>query len=132
VRRVLEPAAARLAAQRVDDATLAELEELLARLDAAPTQPERIPFDTAFHALVASQSGNATLASMLGAVSTSTMRVKGWRVVDEQGAARSAAQHREILDALRARDADRAEAAALIHVSTTEESLRRAQSEDEG
>lgn len=132
VRRILEPAAARLAAERMDEDTLAELESLLAKLEAAPTQPERIPFDTAFHALVGSRSGNATLASMLAAVSTRTMRAKGWRVVDEARSAQSAGQHREILDALRARDPDRAEAAALIHVATTEELLRQAQSEDEG
>jgi GntR family transcriptional regulator, transcriptional repressor for pyruvate dehydrogenase complex len=131
VRRILEPAAARLAATNMDDATLAELEALLFKLDEAPTQPERTPFDSAFHALVASRSGNATLTSMLAAVSTRTMRAKAWRVIDEQEATRSAAQHREILDALRARDPDRAEAAVHIHVATTEERFRHAQRDEE-
>jgi GntR family transcriptional regulator, transcriptional repressor for pyruvate dehydrogenase complex len=131
VRRLLEPAAAGLAASQMDEATLGELEVLLAELAEAPTQPQRIPYDTAFHELIASRSGNATLASMLKAVSIRTMRAKGWRVVDEEQLARSAGQHREILDALRARDAHRAEAAALVHVATTEEQLLWAQREEE-
>lgn len=131
VRRILEPAATRLAAERMDDATLAELEELLVKLAEAPTQPERIPFDAAFHALIASRSCNSTLTSMLTAMSTRTMRYKGWRVVDDDRTARSAAQHREILNALHARDPERAEAAALIHVASTEELLRQAQRDEE-
>jgi GntR family transcriptional repressor for pyruvate dehydrogenase complex len=38
-------------------------------------------------------------------------------------------QHREILEALAAGDADRAEAAALLHVATTEAWFRQAQGE---
>ena len=56
--------------------TLAELDDLLARLEDAPSEAERMPFDADFH--------------------------------------------REILEALRARDPERAEAAALTHVATTE------------
>ena len=128
VRRILEPAASRLAAGRMDDATLSELESLLAGLDAAPTEADRMPFDAAFHALVASRSGNATLASMLAVVSSRTVRARAWRgMADARAATTTATQHREILEALRARDPDRAEAATLVHVATTEAWFRDAQ-----
>lgn len=130
VRRILEPAATRLAAERMDDATLAELERLLAQLEAAPTQAERMPFDAEFHEVVARRSDNATLASMLAAVSSRTVRARAWRgIADEAASARTAIQHREILEALRARDPERAQAAALVHVAATEAWFKRAQGE---
>jgi hypothetical protein len=82
-------------------------------------------------ALVARRSDNATLASMLTAVSSRTIRARAWRgVADESASSRTVTQHREILEALTARDPHRAEAAALLHVATTESWFRRAQ-EDE-
>lgn len=131
VRRILEPAATRLAAERMDDATLAELERLIVSGERATSQAERMPFDAEFHAMVARRSDNATLASMITAVSSRTIRARTWRgVVDEDASARTVTQHREILDALAARDPDRAEAAALIHVATTEAWFRRVQGDE--
>jgi GntR family transcriptional regulator, transcriptional repressor for pyruvate dehydrogenase complex len=72
-------------------------------------------------------SGNETLASMLNAVSSRTIRARAWRGVAEEGAgARTVTQHQDILDALTARDPWRAEAAALVHVATTEAWFRQA------
>ena len=131
VRRILEPAAPRLAAERMDDATLAELERLVEAVEGASSQAERIPFDAEFHSLVARRSDNATLASMLAAVSSRTLRARAWRgVVDETASSRTVTQHREILEALTARDPDRAEAAALLHVATTESWFRQAQDDE--
>ena len=131
VRRILEPATTRLAATRMDEATIVELEALLGRLEGAPTEAERIPFDAEFHALVARRSDNATLASMLAAVSSRTVRARAWRgMADREASARTTTQHREILEALRAADPDRAEAAALVHVATTEAWFRQAQDAD--
>jgi GntR family transcriptional repressor for pyruvate dehydrogenase complex len=131
VRRILEPAATRLAAERMDDATLAELERLVEAVEQAGSQAERIPFDAEFHSMVARRSDNATLASMLAAVSSRTLRARAWRgVVDETASSRTVTQHREILEALTARDPDRAEAAALLHVATTESWFRQAQDDE--
>jgi GntR family transcriptional repressor for pyruvate dehydrogenase complex len=131
VRRILEPAATRLAATRMDDATLAELERLVEAVEQASSQAERIPFDAQFHSLVARRSENATLASMLAAVSSRTLRARAWRgIVDETASSRTVTQHREILEALAAHDPDRAEAAALLHVATTESWFRQAQDDE--
>ena len=128
VRRILEPAATRLAAERMDDVTANELAALLQQFEGAPSEADRLPFDAAFHALVAHKSDNATLASMLAAVSSRTVRARAWRgVADLEASARTVTQHREILDALRAGDPDRAEAAALVHVATTEAWFRQSQ-----
>lgn len=130
VRRILEPAATRLAAERMDDATLLELEGLMAGMEDATTAAERMPFDADFHATVARRSDNATLASMLTAVSSRTTRARAWRgLADEAASARTVIQHREILEALRSRDPERAEAAALVHVATTEAWFKRTHGE---
>jgi GntR family transcriptional repressor for pyruvate dehydrogenase complex len=131
VRRILEPAATRMAAERMDDETLAVLERLIVSGERATSQAERMPFDAEFHGVVARRSDNATLASMIAAVSSRTIRARTWRgVVDEAASARTVTQHREILDALAARDPDRAEAAALLHVATTEAWFRQAQADE--
>jgi len=121
VRRILEPAATAMAAADIDDATLDALGACLDRMEAAISEAERIGHDADFHALVAAASGNATLASMLAAVSSRTIRARAWRGVAEEGAGASTIrQHQEILEALREHDPSRAEAAALLHVATTE------------
>jgi GntR family transcriptional regulator, transcriptional repressor for pyruvate dehydrogenase complex len=127
VRRILEPAATALAALSIDATAIAALQASLARMREATSEEERIRHDAEFHVTVAAASGNATLASMLNAVSSRTMRVRAWRGLIEEGAgARTIAQHQDILDALVAHDPDRAEAAALVHVATTEAWFRQA------
>ena len=126
VRRILEPAATAMAASRINEAVLDELEACLHRMSEAPSQDELVQFDAQFHELVARAAGNETLASMLNGVSSRTSRARVWRGVVEAGAKeRTILEHAEILAALRARDPRLAEAAALIHVSTTEAWIRQ-------
>jgi GntR family transcriptional repressor for pyruvate dehydrogenase complex len=121
VRRILEPAATRMAASRITDATLSELDGCLHRMSEAGSHEELVQFDEQFHQLVAATTGNATLASMLTGVSSRTTRGRAWRGIVEAGATeRTISEHAAILSALRARDPQLAEAAALVHVSTTE------------
>jgi GntR family transcriptional repressor for pyruvate dehydrogenase complex len=126
VRRILEPAATRQAARRVDEATLAELARILEAMRTADGPEALVRFDAEFHGLVATTSGNATLASMLGGLSGRTIRARVWRSVVEEAAIRDTlAQHQGIYAALAMRDADLAEAAALVHVASTEAWVRR-------
>jgi GntR family transcriptional repressor for pyruvate dehydrogenase complex len=63
---------------------------------------------------------------MLAGVSIRTTRSRIWRgIIEDDAKAQTIAQHAEILRALRERDPILAEAAALVHVATTEASLRR-------
>jgi GntR family transcriptional regulator, transcriptional repressor for pyruvate dehydrogenase complex len=127
VRRILEGAASGLAARRIDAAGIAELEACLERMRAAETHEVMIGHDARFHALVASASGNATLASLLAGVSSQTIRARIWRGnIDRSVVARTISQHEDILAALVARDPVLAEATATVHVATTENWIRRA------
>lgn len=126
VRRILEPAATAMAALKVDEETLDELQTLLDRMRAAESDEVLVEIDSDFHAVVAAASGNATLASMLAGVSVKTTRLRIWRgIVEDEAKAQTIAQHAEILRALRDGDPVLGEAAALVHVATTEASLRR-------
>ena len=121
VRRILEPAATAMAASRITDAALADLDGCLHRMSVASSHEELVEYDEQFHHIVATAAGNATLASMLTGVSSRTTRSRAWRGVIETAATeRTMSEHAEILAALRARDPKLAEAAALMHVSTTE------------
>jgi GntR family transcriptional regulator, transcriptional repressor for pyruvate dehydrogenase complex len=126
VRRILESAATAMAAQNISEQALDELETLLGRMRTAESQEALVEIDSAFHAAVAIASGNVTLASMLAGVSVRTTRSRiWWGILEDSAKAQTIAQHAEILRALRERDPSKAEAAALIHVATTEASLRR-------
>ena len=132
VRRILEPAATAMAATRITDATLDLLDTCLHQMSIAPSHEELVQFDEEFHHLVATASGNATLASMLNGVSGRTTRGRAWRGVIEAGATeRTISEHAGILAALRAHDPRLAEAAALVHVSTTETWFRTVLSAEE-
>ena len=126
VRRILEPAATAMAALRIDDESLAELETLLGKMRSAESQEVLVQMDSDFHAVVAAASGNSTLASMLGGVSIRTTRSRIWRgIIEDDAKTQTIAQHAQILRALRERDPVLGEAAAIIHVATTEASVRR-------
>lgn len=126
VRRILEPAATALAALRIDEDALAELQALLDRMRSAESEEALVQMDSDFHAVVAAASGNVTLASMLGGVSIRTTRSRIWRgIIEDEAKSQTIAQHAEILRALREGDPILGEAAALVHVATTEASVRR-------
>ena len=121
VRRLLEPAATAMAARRITVETLDELAGCLHRMSVAETQDELVAHDEVFHRVVIDAAGNATLASILAGVSSRTTRGRAWRGVVESGATeRTISQHSDILAALRDRNPQVAEAAALLHVATTE------------
>lgn len=126
VRRILEPAAAAMAARRIDLATLSTLDDLMGRMREHQTVEELVRLDADFHALVSTAAGNETLASMLNGISAPTMQTRVWRAITTGDDNRTAvAQHQAILDALAEGDPALAEAAALVHVAATEASLRQ-------
>jgi DNA-binding FadR family transcriptional regulator len=125
VRRILEPEATSLAASRLTDEDFEALEACLARMDEAQTTQEFIDADTEFHHVICSAAGNATLAILIRNLSGGMLRARLWRTVTEQGAAEAAKErHQDIYRALRARDAEGARAAAVIHLAEGERWLR--------
>ncbi|MFE0458817.1 FadR/GntR family transcriptional regulator [Kitasatospora sp. NPDC058965] len=125
-RRLFEPAATALAAHRITDEELAEVARHLSAMQETRDDVELMnQHDAAFHRAVVRATHNETLATLLEHVSERTLRARIWRgLVDDEVADRTVAEHRAIHEALAARDPGLAQAAALIHVHTTERWLR--------
>lgn len=125
VRRILEPAAAAMAARVMPDESIAALGELLDRLDGDTSLESLIENDMEFHRRLAAGSGNAVLCSLIEGLSAPTARARLWRGRIEEGAvARAWQQHRAIYEAVAARQPDLAQAWATVHVGEVEQWLR--------
>ncbi|WP_051450495.1 FadR/GntR family transcriptional regulator [Actinospica robiniae] len=127
VRRLFEPATAALAAARVTDADLAEFAARLEVMAAVRNDPAAFAaHDVAFHQAVTSVTRNEMLMTLLNAVSAHALLADlPHRVLDHDLADIVLAEHTAIHAALEARDPTLAHAAALLHVNTTEQWLRR-------
>jgi GntR family transcriptional regulator, transcriptional repressor for pyruvate dehydrogenase complex len=125
VRRLLEPEATRLATPRLADEDFGRLAQCLCRMEDADDVPAFIEADTAFHKVILDACGNATLASLIENLSSGTMRARLWHSLIAQGATEATLKsHIGIYDALVARDAVRAAAADVMHLSAAEDWLR--------
>jgi GntR family transcriptional repressor for pyruvate dehydrogenase complex len=127
VRRLLEPAATGLAAQKITDGQLDELADTLQTMNDAASDPELLmKADVAFHRAVVASTGNETLTSLLDGLSGRTVRARVWRGIVLGNVTRATIdEHRAIYEALRVRDPFLAQSAALLHVNTSESWLRR-------
>jgi DNA-binding FadR family transcriptional regulator len=127
VRRILEPAATAMAAQRMTDEQLVELGVLANSVDEKSELSELIAADLEFHRRIAVGSGNPALASLIESLSAPTLRARIWRGLTQEGAgARTREQHVAIHQALEARQPEIARAWATAHVAGVEDWLRRA------
>lgn len=127
VRRILEPAAAAIAAMRMDAATAQTLEELIERAHASSSIEDLVSHDLEFHQSIVESTGNEYFSRLNETLSSSTVRARVWRGITQVGAVeRTIAEHRGILAALRHRDSELASALMLVHVSGVEQWLREA------
>jgi GntR family transcriptional repressor for pyruvate dehydrogenase complex len=126
VRRLFESAATGLAATRISPQQLAEVSGHLEAMRAAANDVELLnQHDAAFHRAVVAATGNETLSTVLEGISSRTLRARVWRgLVDADAADRTLREHEAIYMALAAGDAIQAQAAALMHITTTENWLR--------
>lgn len=127
VRRILEPAATAMAAQKMTDDQLATLGTLAESCTRATDVNQLVATDLEFHQHIALGAGNPVLASLIDSLSAPTLRARVWRGLTEEGAvARTHEQHRAILQALVAREPESARAWATVHIAGVEDWLRRA------
>ena len=126
VRMTLEGNAARLAAERATDAERAETDALLAELDGTSAHDERslIDLDQRLHRHVYRCTHNPFLEATLNEYYMLTLRI--WflvldRVVHLDDAIQ---EHRDLLEAIRDRDPERAEDVMRRHVERFEQAVR--------
>lgn len=109
VRRALEPLAAALAAEQASDAQLADIESALSALEEAEDEGmDPNSADVELHAGIIEASGNRFLASLGALIATGHAVATRTRSVSPETKRRSLDDHRNVVMALRARDAQAA------------------------
>jgi DNA-binding GntR family transcriptional regulator len=128
VRAALESHAARLAAERATDpdrAVIGELLDELTNVDGKLDERTLIDLDQRIHRHVYRCTHNAFLEATLDAYYVLTLRI--WFLALDRVARLEDAvgEHRELLEAIRDGDGDRAESAMRRHVTGFEQAIRR-------
>ena len=123
-RKLVEPGLAALAATRISDAEVAELQRCAEASAAALDDAEAFMWaDIELHAKIARAASNAVLERLLDSIAgmgiASRRRTGRLAPVREQ----SARDHREIAAAIAARDAQAASAAMLRHLANVERAV---------
>jgi DNA-binding FadR family transcriptional regulator len=124
VRTIVEPAAARLAAQRADDDDLAALAAALDRMAHADGEPaDAVAADLDFHRALLAATHNPLLVEMERVIANGLAQRD--KVVHNAPADDPVPSHRAVLDAIQARDAAAAEQAMRALVDKASEDFRR-------
>jgi GntR family transcriptional regulator, transcriptional repressor for pyruvate dehydrogenase complex len=124
VRRILEPAATAMAAERITAEQSEELRALLDSLGPDPDADALVANDLEFHRRIAACSGNAVLCSLLETLSGPTTRARVWRGLTQAGGKQQTlAEHRAILAALRSHEPEVARSWATVHIAGVEQWL---------
>lgn len=120
VREGLEGWAAALAAQRIGDEDVSELEQLIAQMAHLLQEGKPLEYsenNALFHQRILKSAANPRLRQMLDSLQTTLVRYR-FRTILVPGRDKDSIQeHTEILEAIRARDPERAERAMRHHVS---------------
>ncbi len=129
VRERLEPFAAGLAAQRRDDDDVREIDALLAAIDALGSEVDPghlIELDERIHQCIYRCTHNPYLASDLDRYYAHALRIWFLALPTITHLQDAVVEHRELLDAVRCQDADRATTVMSKHVNEFEAEMRRA------
>jgi DNA-binding GntR family transcriptional regulator len=123
VREVLEPEAARLAAERATDADRRELGALLAELDTAGG--ELMDLDERIHRAVYRAAHNDLLEATLEQYYVLALRIWSMALDRAHDLGEAVEEHRALLEAIRSGDAERAADTMRAHVRNFEQAMHR-------
>jgi len=124
LRRVVEPAAVRMAAQRATGEDVAAIEEAFAGMKKAVEQGgDYVLHDLRFHQGLLKASHNRMLVQMSKALSALLRTSFEVSTTRKDGPRKSLPLHRAVLDAVIARDPERAERAILVLIDGAREDI---------
>jgi DNA-binding GntR family transcriptional regulator len=126
LREALEPVATRLAVPRVGRAGIARMASMLAVMDDAATSPGQwVETNAAFHAEVYTLAGRPRTIALVEQLRRLTDRYVYFHLDVVGEASHLQEEHRLILDAVRAHDADRAAELTHIHLASSHDVVLR-------
>jgi GntR family transcriptional repressor for pyruvate dehydrogenase complex len=125
-RRVLEVAAAGLAARRAKPEVIAAMAEEVASMFATLEQPvEYLVHDVQFHRAVAAGSGNRVLETLIDTISELVYEDRRNTAQRSRDLRESAEMHRRIYRAIKVRDGERARSEMAAHLEAAREAQAR-------
>jgi len=117
VRRMFEPAVARVAATRVSEADLAELEQVLgAQRKKLKSGQSTIAEDTAFHQILARATSNRIIVSIMSTLNDLLVETRKLTLKQKGHPLKSIRGHEAVVAALRRRDGEAAAKAMRTHI----------------
>lgn len=126
VRRMFEPAVARVAATRVTDEDLSDLERILdAQRKKLKTGRTAIVEDTAFHSILARATRNRVVVSIMATLNGLLVESRKLTLKQKGRPGRSLRGHEAVVTALRQRDADAAAEAMRQHIDQIADLLQQ-------
>lgn len=132
MREVLEGAAARMAARHIGDAEIEVLQLLLEQMEQSADDAETLAvLNRKLHQSIYAAAHNQYLMQTLGQLENALALLRGTTFAIDGRPATAAAEHRAIVDAISARDADAAETAARAHIAAAQRARLRLILEDE-
>ncbi len=131
VRRMFEPAVARVAAARVTEAEMEELEHILAaQRQKVETGQSAISEDTAFHCALARATHNQVVVRVMEILNDLLVESRTLTLQQKGRPQRSMEGHQAVVAALRRRDAEGAARAMNEHIEQIAALLQQAQEAD--
>ena len=115
---MLETYSARLAAVRADPADIGALERCQQDIQATDDPIEGAQFDLTYHWLIAKASHNPVIETMFGSIGGPIFEQMLRTTVDPKLNRKGLPHHKNVIDALRRRDADAAEEQMRAHLGT--------------
>ena len=124
VRRMFEPAVARVAATRITEADLAALQRILeSQRKKLKNGRSAIVEDTAFHQVLARATGNRVIVSIMATLNDLLVESRKLTLKQKGRPRKSILGHEAVVAALRQRDADAAAEAMRAHIDQIAELL---------
>ena len=126
IRTVLETLAVRLAAQRMQPADYAQLDDLSEKMRAT-WQEGNVDnwgsLDASFHELLYKFSRNERLVAMMNNIMEQLSRYRIISLANVEVRHNSLSEHQELIEALKRRDSEAAATAVAMHIENTKQSL---------
>lgn len=125
VRRIIESAAAAMAARLITDEGVEDLRKQIASVDESTSVEGLVAHDLEFHGAIVAAAGNSYMTTLTESLSGRTARARIWRgLTQENSVSRTLAEHEAIVDAIASHDAQLAESLTVVHISGVEQWLR--------
>ena len=126
IRTMLETLAVRLAAQRMQPADYAQLDDLSEKMRATWQEgnvDNWVSLDASFHELLYKFSRNERLVAMMNNIMEQLSRYRIISLANVEVRHNSLSEHQELIEALKRRDSEAAATAVAMHIENTKQSL---------